>query len=86
VISFIYKFLYLLTTKNMNTIAAAIAIGLGVSMPALAIGLIGSRAVDSIARQPEATSKIQLNMILSAAFAEGLGIFSFVISILLLNK
>jgi F-type H+-transporting ATPase subunit c len=70
----------------MNTIAAAIAIGLGVSMPALAIGLIGSRAVDAIARQPEATSKIQLNMILAAAFAEGLGIFSFVISILLLNK
>jgi F-type H+-transporting ATPase subunit c len=70
----------------MNTIAAAIAIGMGVSMPALAIGLIGSRAVDSIARQPEATSKIQLNMILAAAFAEGLGIFSFVISILLLNK
>ncbi len=70
----------------MNTIAAAIAIGLGVSMPALAIGLIGSRAVEAIARQPEATSKIQLNMILTAAFAEGLGIFSFVIAILLLNK
>jgi F-type H+-transporting ATPase subunit c len=70
----------------MSTIASAIAIGLGVSMPALAIGLIGSRAVDAIARQPEATSKIQLNAILFAAFAEGLGIFSFVISILLLNK
>jgi F-type H+-transporting ATPase subunit c len=70
----------------MNTLAAAIAIGMGVTMPALAIGLIGSKAVDAIARQPEATSKIQLNMILAAAFAEGLGIFSFVISILLLNK
>jgi F-type H+-transporting ATPase subunit c len=70
----------------MNTIASAIAIGLGVSMPALAIGLVGSKAVESIARQPEAASKIQLNWILAAAFAEGLGIFSFVISILLLNK
>ena len=70
----------------MNTLAAAIAIGAGVMMPALAIGLIGSKAVESIARQPEATSKIQLNMILTAAFAEGLGIFSFVISILILNK
>lgn len=70
----------------MNTIAAAIAIAMGVFMPALAIGRIGSKAVESIARQPEATSKIQLNMILAAAFAEGLGIFSFVIAILILNK
>lgn len=70
----------------MQTIGAALAIGLGVIMPALAIGLIGSKAVESIARQPEATSKIQINMILMAAFAEGLGIFSFVIAILILNK
>ena len=71
---------------NMNTLGAAIAIGLGVLGPGLAIGLIGSKAVESIARQPEVTSKIQLNMILAAAFAEGLGIFSFVIAILILNK
>lgn len=70
----------------MNTLAAGLAIGVGVLGPALAIGLIGSKAVEAIARQPEATSKIQLNMILTAAFAEGLGIFSFVISILILNK
>ena len=70
----------------MNTLAAALAIGLGVMGPGVAIGLIGSKAVESIARQPEATSKIQLNMILTAAFAEGLGIFSFVIAILILNR
>lgn len=70
----------------MTTLAAAIAIALGVAIPAFAIGQIGSKAVESIARQPEAASKIQLNMILCAAFAEGLGIFSFVIAILILNK
>lgn len=70
----------------MEYMSAAIAIGMGVLAPALAIGLIGSKAVESIARQPEATSKIQVNMILTAAFAEGLGIFSFVIAILILNK
>ena len=70
----------------MEYMSAAIAIGMGVLAPALAIGLIGSKAVESIARQPEATSKIQINMILTAAFAEGLGIFSFVIAILILNK
>jgi F-type H+-transporting ATPase subunit c len=70
----------------MDYMSAAIAIGMGVVGPALAIGLIGSKAVEAIARQPEATSKIQINMILTAAFAEGLGIFSFVIAILILNK
>lgn len=70
----------------MQYISAAIAIAMGVVMPALAIGIIGSKAVESIARQPEAASKIQVNMILTAAFAEGLGIFSFVIAILILNS
>lgn len=69
----------------MNTIAAAIAITLGVLMPAFSIGRIGAKAVESMARQPEAASKIQLSMILAAAFAEGLGIFAFVIAILILN-
>ncbi|MFO0780325.1 MAG: ATP synthase F0 subunit C [Candidatus Gracilibacteria bacterium] len=70
----------------MNTLAAALAIALGITLPAFSIGRIGSKAVESIARQPEAASKIQLNMILAAAFAEGLGIFSFVVAILILNK
>jgi len=71
---------------NLNTFAAAFAIAMGVIIPAFSIGRIGAKAVESIARQPEAASKIQLNMILAAAFAEGLGIFTFVIAILILNK
>lgn len=70
----------------MNTLGAGLAIGLGVLGPGIAIGLIGGRALQAMARQPELISKLQLNMILAIAFAEGLGIFSFVISILLLNK
>jgi F-type H+-transporting ATPase subunit c len=70
----------------METLAAALAIAIGIVMPAFSIGRIGSKALESMARQPEAASKIQLSMILAAAFAEGLGIFSFVIAILILNK
>ena len=66
-----------------NTFSAAIAIGLGVLMPAFSIGRVGAAAVTAMARQPEAASKIQLNMILAAAFAEGLGILSFVIAIII---
>lgn len=81
-----YLTYYFLIHIYMNTLAAALAICLGVTLPAFSIGRIGAKALESIARQPEAASKIQLNMILAAAFAEGLGIFSFVIAILILNK
>lgn len=82
----VYLTIYFFIFISMNTIAAAATIALGILMPALSIGRVGSKAVESMARQPEVASKIQLSMILAAAFAEGLGIFSFVTAILILNK
>ncbi len=69
-----------------NTFAAALAIAFGIIMPAFSIGRVGAKAVESMARQPEAASKIQLSMILAAAFAEGLGIFAFVIAIIIASS
>ena len=66
-----------------NTFAAALAIAFGIIIPAFSIGRVGSKAVEAMARQPEAASKIQLSMILAAAFAEGLGILTFVIAIII---
>ena len=48
---------------------------LAVSAPALAIGLIGYKAVEAIGRNPEATGKIQTMAILLAAFAEAIAIY-----------
>ncbi|HLG25271.1 MAG TPA: ATP synthase F0 subunit C [Candidatus Gracilibacteria bacterium] len=59
---------------------------LGLAIPSIAVGLIGAKAVEAIARQPEAAGKIQINMILALAFAEGLGVLSFVIALILTNK
>lgn len=70
----------------IGSYAPAITMAVGVLMPALAIGMIGSKAMDSIARQPEASSKIQTNMILSIVFAEGLGILTFVMALIQLSK
>lgn len=70
----------------LENFAPALSMGLGVILPALAIGMIGSKGLEAIARQPEAAPKIQVNMILAIAFAEGLGILVFVISLLLINK
>jgi len=56
---------------------AALAAGMG-------IGKIGAAALEAIARQPEASSDIRANMILSAALIEGVAFFAIIISFLTL--
>lgn len=48
--------------------AGLIVIGVGIG-----IGNIGGRAMEAIARQPEATGKIQTAMLIAAALIEGIG-------------
>lgn len=48
--------------------AGMIVIGAG-----LGIGKIGGSAMEAIARQPEATNKIQTAMLIAAALIEGIG-------------
>ncbi|MEX2052252.1 MAG: ATP synthase F0 subunit C [Candidatus Paceibacterota bacterium] len=65
---------------ELDTIAKAIAIGLGSVGPAIAIGMIGSKAMESIGRNPEAAGKILVPMLLAAAFAESVAIYALVIA------
>lgn len=55
---------------------AVIGAGLAMIGGAVGIGLVGKGAVESIARQPEAAGKIQINMILAAALIEGATLFA----------
>jgi F-type H+-transporting ATPase subunit c len=61
-------------------IAKAIAIAVGGFAPALAIGKIGSKAMESIGRNPESAGKIMVPMLLAAAFAEAIAIYALVIA------
>jgi F-type H+-transporting ATPase subunit c len=61
---------------------AAIGAGLAVIGAGLGIGRIGGSAMDAIARQPEAYSKIQLAMIIAAALIEGAALFAIVVAIM----
>lgn len=54
-----------------------------VSMPALAIGIIGYKSVEAISRNPEASNKIQTVAILLAAFAEAIAIYVLVAFLIL---
>ena len=53
--------------------------GLGGMMPALAIGLIVSKAMESIGRNPESAGKLFVPMLLGAAFAEAIAIYALVV-------
>ena len=61
---------------------AAIGAGLAVIGAGIGIGQIGGKAVEGIARQPEAASKIQTNMIIAAALVEGVALFGVVVALL----
>ncbi len=65
---------------ELDTIAKAIAIGLGAVGPAFAVGMIGSKAMESIGRNPEAAGKILVPMLLACAFAEAIAIYALVIA------
>ncbi len=55
----------------MTGTIAAIGAGLAVIGAGLGIGNIGAKAMEAIARQPEAVGDIRSNMILMAALIEG---------------
>ncbi|MDD7319220.1 MAG: ATP synthase F0 subunit C [Prevotella sp.] len=68
----------LLAAEGLGALGCSLGAGIATIGAAVGIGRIGSSAMDAIARQPEATSKIQTNMILTSAFIEGVALFAVV--------
>lgn len=61
---------------------AALGMGLAVIGAGIGIGNIGAKAMEAIARQPEAVGDIRSNMILMAALVEGAALIAIVMSYL----
>jgi len=59
---------------------AAIGAGIAVIGAGLGIGNIGAKAMEAIARQPEAVGDIRANMILMAALIEGAALIAIILS------
>ena len=70
-------------TESMRLLATAIAIGVGVIGPGIGVGLIGSKAMEALGRNPEAESAVRTTMILAAAFAESIAIFALVVALII---
>ena len=68
--------------EGIRLLSTVGVIAIGTMVPAISIGWIGSSAVKSIARNPEAASKVQTAMILAIAFAEAIAIYALVIALI----
>ncbi|OGJ38889.1 MAG: ATP synthase F0 subunit C [Candidatus Pacebacteria bacterium RIFOXYB1_FULL_39_46] len=68
----------------MNTeLAIGLLMGLGMLGPGIGLGFLVGKALEAIGRNPEATSKIQTNMILGLAFTEAIAIYALVMALIL---
>lgn len=62
------------------TINGGLIIALGGMFPALAVGLIGAKAMEAIGRNPEASGRILPAMLLGMAFAEAIAIYALILA------
>ncbi len=69
--------------EAVKAIAAALTIAIGAVSPAMAIGKLAGKAMESIGRNPEAASKIQTAMILAIAFTEAIAIYALVVALII---
>ena len=67
---------------GVSKLGAAIGAGLAVIGAGVGIGKIGGSAMEAIARQPEASGDIRMNMIIAAALIEGVALLAVVVCLL----
>jgi F-type H+-transporting ATPase subunit c len=74
------------TFSLASTVAGVLAIAIGVLGPALAMGMAISRALDALARQPEAEKSIMRTLFIGLAMIESLAIYVLVIVLIILFR
>jgi F-type H+-transporting ATPase subunit c len=72
-----------LNADAMKAIAMGLAAGIGVLGPGIGIGILVSRALEAIGRNPEAAGKITPTMFIGIAFVEALAVFALVVAFLI---
>ena len=75
-----------MTSTGIIAIAAALCIALSTIFPALAQGKTASKAMEAIARQPEAAGEIRSTLVISLGLMEPLTIYGLLIAFMLVAK
>ena len=69
-----------------STVMALLAIGIGVLGPAIAMGMSISKALEALARQPEAEKPITRTLFIGLAMIESLAIYVLVVVLIVLFR
>lgn len=72
--------------NGIIAIAAALAVAIATIGPGLGQGIAASKAMEAIARQPEASGDIRTSLILALAFMEALTIYGLLIAFMILGN
>ena len=72
--------------NGIIALAAALAVAIATIGPGLGQGIAASKAMEAIARQPEASGDIRTSLILALAFMEALTIYGLLIAFMILGK
>ena len=75
-----------MTSSAILALAAAIAVALSTLGPGIGQGIAASKAMEAIARQPEAAGTIRSSMIIAMALMEALTIYGLLIAFMLIGK
>lgn len=76
--------MFLLAAEALASLGAGIAIALAALGGALSMGLAIGKAIEGIAKQPEADGKIRTTLILGLVFIETAIIYALVVGLLIL--
>lgn len=69
--------------EGLKAIGAGLAYGLAAIGPGAGIGIVGGKAVEAMARQPEMSGRIQTTMFIAIAMTEFLALLGFVVALIL---
>jgi F-type H+-transporting ATPase subunit c len=97
IINNLYFFLIYINPNRMSILSILLEVSVGLGLAGIGAGLaalgagmgigrIGGSAMEAIARQPEASGKIQGAMLIVAAFVEAVALFAAVICLLVTLK
>ncbi len=70
--------------KGLIAIGAGLCMGIGAIGPAIGEGNAVGKALEGMARQPDAAGTLRTNMILGCAITETTGIYSLIVALLLI--
>ena len=75
-----------MTSSAIIALAAALAVALSTLGPGIGQGIAASKAMEAMARQPEAAGNIRSSMIIALALMEALTIYGLLIAFMLIGK